>query len=239
VSVLESLYTAHLTIGGHAITWREIVGNAFGLASAVGGLRRRVWAWPVGVLGNALLFTVFLGTALSSGMGAPLYGQASRQVFFIVVSVYGWVRWRRQRVDGGEGDAVAVVPRWADARERALLVGTALPAVVLCFLIFRGIGAGFPVPWWYYLADSWIFVGSIAATYAMARGWVEFWLCWICVDAVGIPELLHFNYYPSAVLYGVYGAFVLYGLVAWRRLVREQLLPIVGDPGRGVDVARV
>jgi nicotinamide mononucleotide transporter len=238
VSVLESLYTAHLTIGGHAITWREIVGNAFGLASAVGGLRRRVWAWPVGVLGNALLFTVFLGTALSSGQGAPLYGQASRQVFFIVVSVYGWVRWRRQQGSGAAGGD-AVVPRWASGRERALLLGTALAAVGVCFLIFRAVGAGFPVPWWYFLADSWIFVGSIAATYAMARGWVEFWLCWICVDAVGIPELLHFSYYPSAVLYGVYGAFVLYGLVAWRRLVREQPLPIVGDPARGVDVAPV
>lgn len=216
MSTLATLYAAHLTIAGHEITWREVVGNVFGLASATGGLRRRVWAWPVGMVGNLLLLTVFLGTALDTGQGAPLYGQAARQLFFLGLSTYGWVRWRRQR---GRG-TVAVTPRWARRRERVLLVGGALPAVALCFLVFRAVGAGFPVPWWYYLADSWIFVGSVAATYAMARGWVEFWLCWIAVDLVGVPELVHFGYYPSAVLYGVYAAFVVYGFVAWRRLVR-------------------
>ena len=52
MSVFTTLYDAHLTISGHDITWREIIGNAFGLASAVGGMRRRVWAWPVGIVGN-------------------------------------------------------------------------------------------------------------------------------------------------------------------------------------------
>ena len=40
--------------------WREILGNVFGFASAIGGLRRRVWAWPVGIVGNVLLFSVFI-----------------------------------------------------------------------------------------------------------------------------------------------------------------------------------
>ena len=41
MSLFTDLYDAHLTIGGHAITWREIVGNGFGLASAIGGMRRK------------------------------------------------------------------------------------------------------------------------------------------------------------------------------------------------------
>jgi nicotinamide mononucleotide transporter len=227
MSVFTDLYEAHLTIGGHDITWREIVGNAFGLASAVGGLRRKVWAWPVGIVGNILLFTVFLFTATQGDHGgSPLYGQAGRQVFFVVVSVYGWMRWRQnQRTGTG---APAVVPRWATRRERAGYLGAAAAGVVVSYLAFRAIGAGFPVThWWYYWADAWIFVGSIVATYAMARGWVDFWLCWIAVDLVGVPELLYFRFYPSAVLYGVYGALVIYGFVAWRRIARAAT---VADP---------
>jgi nicotinamide mononucleotide transporter len=91
------------------------------------------------------------------------------------------------------------------------------------FFVFRSIGAGFPAPWWYYLADAWIFVGSIAATYAMARGWIEFWLCWIAVDLVGVPELIYFKFYPSAALYGIYAVFVIWGFFVWRRSQREQL----------------
>jgi nicotinamide mononucleotide transporter len=62
----------------------------------------------------------------------------------------------------------------------------------------------------------------MVATYAMARGWVDFWLCWLAVDIVGVPELLYFKFYPSAVLYGVYGAFVIWGFVAWLRIARAE-----------------
>jgi nicotinamide mononucleotide transporter len=223
MSVFQDLYDAHLTIAGHAITWREILGNAFGLASAVGGMRRRVWAWPVGVVGNVLLFTVFFFTATSSDHGgSPLYGQAGRQIFFVVVSVYGWIRWRQNQRTGGAG-APPVVPRWAVPRERVIYLALWVIGVLLCWAAFRAIGAGFPVThWWYYWADAWIFVGSMVATYAMARGWVDFWLCWLAVDLVGVPELLYFKFYPSAVLYGVYGAFVVWGFVAWLRIARTE-----------------
>ena len=46
------------------ILWREIIGNGFGLASALLGMRRKVAAWPIGIVGNVLLFTVFVGSAM-------------------------------------------------------------------------------------------------------------------------------------------------------------------------------
>ena len=70
--------------------------------------------------------------------------------------------------------------------------------------LFSVIGAGWPAPRWYFWCDAWIFVGSIVATYAMARGWIDFWLAWIAVDLVGVPLLVHSGFYPSAVLYAVY-----------------------------------
>ena len=70
------------------------------------------------------------------------------------------------------------------------------------------------------------------ATYAMARGYVDFWLCWIAVDLVGVPELLHFHFYPSAVLYGIYGAFVIWGFFAWLRVARTE------GPARGAAAPR-
>jgi nicotinamide mononucleotide transporter len=229
MNVLNWLFDAQLDIGDQHILWREIIGNAFGLASAVGGMRRRVWAWPVGIVGNVLLFTVFLGVAFGNPQGQTLYGQAGRQIFFIVVSVYGWWRWRQAAHSGGTN--AAVTPRWATGAERTTLILGGAAAVAVCYFVFRAIGAGFPAQWWYYLADSWIFVGSILATYAMARGWIEFWLCWIAVDLVGVPELLHFKFYPSAVLYGIYGVFVIWGFFVWWRVYRQEgAAPTPSDP---------
>ena len=228
MSAINWLFDAQLTIAGHAILWREILGNFFGLASAILGMRRKVWAWPVGIVGNVMLFTVFLGVAFSNPQGATLYGQALRQVFFIITSIYGWWRWHENAKTDATG--AAVEPRWATARERMIFIPAALVAVVVCFVIFRAVGAGFPAPWWYYLADSWIFVGSMLATYAMARGWVEFWLCWIAVDLVGVPELLHFRYYPSAILYAVYAAFVIWGFIVWLGISRTVTPQRLADP---------
>ena len=125
MNIFERLFDAQLSIAGHPIFWREVVGNVFGFASAIGGMRRRVWAWPVGIVGNAILFTVFFGVAFANPQGETLYGQAGRQVFFIITSIYGWWRWdqirrrrggaRRRRAGGhpavGDDAGARAVPR--------------------------------------------------------------------------------------------------------------------------------
>jgi nicotinamide mononucleotide transporter len=228
MSSLSSLYDAHLTISGHPITWREIVGNAFGFASAVGGLRRRVWAWPVGIVGNVLLFTVFIAATFDAHAQQPLFGQAGRQVFFILTSVYGWWRWNEHRkarelaTGGSAAGAPAITPRWASVNERVAYLVTAAAGVLLFQWVFSVIGAGWPAPRWYFWCDAWIFVGSMVATYAMARGWNDFWLAWIAVDVVGVPLLWHSHYYPTAILYVVYGALVVWGFVVWLKATREE-----------------
>ena len=158
-NLFTTLLNATLYIGGYPILWREIVGNLFGLASAVGGMRRRVWAWPVGIVGNVLLFTVFFAVAFSTPQHTTLLGQAGRQVFFVITSVYGWWRWRANQ-RSGDPQAPAVSPRWATARERvAYLLGWAVGVVVVQWAM-NHIGLGYPAAWWQYTcAAVWRFRG--------------------------------------------------------------------------------
>lgn len=211
---LRWLLDARLELAGSAVLWREIVGNVFGLASVLLGLRRVVWVWPVGMAGNALLFTVFLGGVFATPQAVDLYGQAGRQVFFFAVSIYGWWRWSRTRRQGTLPDSGAVAPRWATGRERLALAGGAALGVAVAYPVLAALGSWGPLP------DAWILVGSLLATYGMARGFVEFWLIWIAVDAVGVPLLLNGAFYPSAAMYGVYGLFCVWGFVSWLRTSR-------------------
>jgi nicotinamide mononucleotide transporter len=219
------LLDARLHIAGSDILWREIVGNVFGLASALLGLRRLVSAWLVGMIGNALLFTVFLGGAFATPQAVDLYGQAGRQVFFFTVSAYGWWRWSVNRRRGVVPDGGAVVPRWATGRERLGLLGAAVLGVAVAYPVLAALGSWGPLP------DAWILVGSLLATYGMARGWMEFWLIWIAVDAVGVPLLLAGGFYPSAAMYAFYGGFCVWGFVAWLRTSRAfAARPTPGSP---------
>jgi nicotinamide mononucleotide transporter len=222
MGALRWLLDARLEVAGSAVLWREVVGNVFGLASALLGMRRLVWAWPIGIVGNILLFTVFLGGAFATPQAVDLYGQAGRQVFFFAVSLYGWWRWSRTRRQGTAPDAGAVVPRWATTRERVGFVVVAVVGTALAYPVLAALGSWGPLP------DSWILVGSLLATYGMARGWVEFWLIWIAVDAVGVPLLLQGRFYPSAAMYGVYGLFCAWGFVSWMRT--SLALRRVGEP---------
>ena len=216
MSFFEHLLNAQLTIGDQHLLWREIIGNLFGLASALGGMRRKVWSWPVGIVGNILLFTVFLGSWFGMAGDHPdMLGQAGRQIMFIGVSIYGWRRWNETRKSGTE--AVAVHPRWASWGARLGLVAAMAAGTLILSPIFRALGSWEPV--W---TDAWIFTGSVLATYGMAKGWVEFWLIWIAVDAVGVPTLFRAGYYATGLMYAFYGVFTIIGFVVWWRIHRRE-----------------
>lgn len=212
----RAAYDATFLVGDQQIYWREVIGNLFGLTSALGGLRRKVWAWPVGIVGNILLFTVFMGSWFGDAGRADMLGQAGRQIMFIAVSTYGWYRWRQTQRVGGVG-TVAVHPRWASWRARVGLVTGMLAGTLLLTPLFRALGSYEPV--W---ADAWIFTGSVLATYGMAKGWVEFWLVWVAVDLVGVPLLFSAGYWATAMMYLIYGAFTLVGFFEWWRISRRE-----------------
>ncbi|MEI8412494.1 MULTISPECIES: nicotinamide riboside transporter PnuC [unclassified Kribbella] len=207
--MIDWLLHAEVTIAGSPVLVREIVGNVFGLGSALFGMRRLMAAWPVGIVGNVLLFTVFVGGIFDTPQDKDLWGQAGRQVFFALVSLYGWYRWYQTRHGGA---AKAVQPRWATARERLELLGLAVGLYAISYFVLRELGSWGP-QW-----DAWILTGSILATYGMARGFVEFWLIWIAVDVVGVPLLIQAKFYPSATMYIVYGFFCVIGFASWWRI---------------------
>ncbi|MHA7277145.1 nicotinamide riboside transporter PnuC [Arthrobacter sp. Hz1] len=214
---LRWLFEAQIPVAGSALLLREVFGNIFGLLSALGGMRRKLWAWPVGIVGNVLLLTVFLGSFFGGADAANLLGQAGRQIMFIAVAVYGWRQWRAS----SEPDGYAITPRWAPRRARIGLVAGMILGTVALTPLFRMLGSYEPV--W---ADAWTFVGSLLATIGMAKGWVEFWLIWVAVDVVGVPLLFSAGYYASAFMYLCYGIFTLIGFFVWMR-ARDRSKPRV------------
>jgi nicotinamide mononucleotide transporter len=202
-----------VTIAGSPVLIREIVGNVFGLASALFGMRRLVAAWPVGIVGNVLLFTVFIGGIFDTPQDKDLWGQAGRQVFFALISLYGWYRWYQSRHGGA---AAAVQPRWATARQRFELLGIGVVLYAIAYVVLKALGSWGP-QW-----DAWILTGSILATYGMARGFVEFWLIWVAVDVVGVPLLVQAKFYPSATMYVIYGLFCVLGFASWWKIQNRE-----------------
>ena len=219
MNIITWFFETNINFGSKSIAIREIVGGTLGLTSAILGARRKVSAWPVGILGDALLFTVFLGAvfAYADQPSANFYGQASRNLLLIIVSVYGWIRWARHQRDNGKSQP-PVSPRWTTSRERAFLAPIVVIFYILSMQIFKALGESGT----WLLVDTWIFTGTALATFGMSRGYVEFWLVWVAVDFVGVPFAFKNGYYPTGTLYAIYLPFVIWGFSSWLRISKRE-----------------
>ncbi|GAA3775346.1 nicotinamide riboside transporter PnuC [Streptomyces phyllanthi] len=187
------------TLFGQRIIWTDMVGNIFGLAALALGWRRSIWTWPVQFLAGLVLFGAFAG---------HLTGSAGKQVVVMAVAVYGWWQWNRGQGQTGDG---SIAVRFATWRERGYLIGGA----ALGTLAVGGLFTAYPALSWDPWPDAYIFVGTIVAMYAQARGMVEFWFAWLLVDLVGVPLNFANGYAFSAFVYIIYGALVLWGMRDW------------------------
>jgi nicotinamide mononucleotide transporter len=192
---------------GQTIKWADLLGNLLGLATVGFALRRSLWTWPVQIASAILLF--------GATSAAHLGGSAARQVALGGMAVYGWYRWSAVREERAE-----VKVRWASWAERGVLVGVfAAGTVAFAWLLTVTHSSWAPKP------DAYIFIGSLVATAAQAKGYVEFWLVWIAVDVVGVPLNFQNGLPVSGMIYGVYGAIVVAGLWQWILKARAHHLP--------------
>ncbi|WP_103502416.1 MULTISPECIES: nicotinamide mononucleotide transporter family protein [Streptomyces] len=200
MSLLDQLNATAFETMGQSIKWSDMVGNLCGLAALALGWRRSIWTWPVQLLSGLILISAYASAQLSGGVG--------KQLLVVVVAVWGWRQWLRSGRDSGDGQ---VSIRFATWRERALLAGGA----VLGTAAVGGLFTIWPQLSWNPWPDAYIFVGTLVAMVAQARGLVEFWFAWLLVDLVGVPLAFSSGLAFSGLVYIVYFVLVLWGMRAW------------------------
>jgi nicotinamide mononucleotide transporter len=208
---VNSLNSEAFTLFGQHILWSDMIGNIFGLAALALGWRRSLWTWPVQFVSGLVLFAAFYG---------HLTGSAGKQAVVMAVAAYGFWQWNRGRGEDGDGH---IAPRFATWRERAALVGAAAVGTVVVALLFTA----FPKLSWDPWPDAYIFVGTVVAMYAQAKGMVEFWFAWLLVDLVGVPLNFANGYAFSGFVYVIYGALVLWGMRDWWLRSRRSPRPVL------------
>ncbi|MGR8011693.1 nicotinamide mononucleotide transporter family protein [Streptomyces hypolithicus] len=195
---------------GQHIMWSDMIGNTIGLIALALGWRRSIWTWPAQFLSGVILVAAYGAAHLSGGVG--------KQLLVIGVAVWGWRQWQRGRQQAQDG---SIAIRFATWRERGLLLGGA----VVGTLAVGGLFTLYPSLSWSPWADAYIFVGTLVAMVAQARGLVEFWFAWLLVDLVGVPLAFSSGLAFSGFVYVVYLALVLWGAYDWWQRSRASATP--------------
>ncbi|RST16943.1 nicotinamide riboside transporter PnuC [Streptomyces sp. WAC05374] len=188
------------TAFGQHILWSDMIGNTIGLIALALGWRRSILTWPAQLLSGVILIAAYASAHLSGGVG--------KQLLVIGVAAWGWRQWSRGRQQAQDG---SIAVRFASWKERGLLLGGA----ALGTLAVGGLFTLYPALSWSPWADAYIFVGTLVAMVAQARGLVEFWFAWLLVDLVGVPLAFSSGLAFSGLVYVIYFALVLWGMRDW------------------------
>ena len=185
------------------MTSLEWIAAVLGLACVALAVRRSLWTYAFGVASTGLLAVVVFD--------ARLYSQALLQLFFVAINGYGFVTWRRAKVESG-----TVPVERMTLREAWLWLAAAVAATLLAALAMRvSTDAAQPA------LDAGIAVASVVAQLLMARRKLENWIVWIAVDIASVPLFLGQGLGIVAALYAVYLALAIWGLIDWMRAFRR------------------
>lgn len=177
-----------------------------GVGYAVLAAMRNRLCWISGAVSSA-------AAAVAAGLRL-LPMQSALQVFFVGMSVYGWVSWSRSSTD--HELAVGFWPL-------RLHLGVALVLIALTFLSAHLLATETNAAW--PLLDSLTTWFSLFATWLAARAKLENWLYWIAIDGV-LVYLFYVQQLPFLALLNVlFIGIASAGFVAWRRRFRAQVVP--------------
>jgi nicotinamide mononucleotide transporter len=165
-------------------------------------VRENVWNWPVQLISSALYVVVFFQ--------ARLFADTSLNVLYVALYLLGWYWWLR----GGENHGQLHINRLSMRLAVILtVVGAVATAVLTVFL--TSVRDAAP------LLDALTTVTSLIALFMTGRKLLESWWVWIAVNLVYIGLYVYKGLVLTAILYAIFAALSVVGLLNWRQLLAE------------------
>ena len=182
------------------MSWTEALGFALALVMVVCSIHERHWSWPLAMASSLLYFSVFRDNRL--------YAQASLQIVFAALALWGWWQWLQRSQDqrpsltirrmGARGwwlSAIALVLLW--------------PA--LAGLLIHHTDSD--VPWWDALPTALSLIGQVL----LGRKLIENWGVWLAVNILSMGLFAHKGLWLTCLLYLIFVAMSVMGWREWRK----------------------
>ena len=201
---MQPLFAAAFTLWGAPVTWVEIVAFVLSIAMVMLNMRVNPAAWPLAIISSLLYFALF--------WSSRLYGDASLQIFFAIIALWGWWQWLR----GTQADGHALQVRTLPARARWWLLAAmalAWPATGA----FLKTQTNTDVPWW----DAFPTAASLIGQWLLGRKYIENWLAWIVVNVVSVGLFAYKGLWLTTLLYSLFIAMSFAGWRAWQRMLPQ------------------
>ena len=203
LQALQPFFLPAFTLWATPVSWLEMVAFVLALVMVVMNMRVNPVAWPLACLSSLMYFALF--------WNSRLYGDASLQIFFAVVALWGWWQWLR----GTQADGVALQVRTLPERSRWWLLAALAAAWPVTGLFLKNF-TDTDVPWW----DAFPTAASVIGQWLLGRKYIENWLAWIVVNIVSVGLFAYKGLWLTTLLYTLFIAMSFIGWRAWQRMLK-------------------
>lgn len=174
----------------------EYIGLFSGILCVYLATQQNIFSWFFTIVSSIAYIVVFSYN--------DLHGLAVLQLFYIIISLYGWIFWKNSQK--------------MEIKIQALTHNQIL--FTLTSIVLLGGLTGFFLSKYtnsnLSYIDGMITIGGIVAQVLLSRKILQNWLLWIVLDAAIIPLYLYKGLYPTALLYGIYLYLAYKGYTEWK-----------------------
>ncbi len=204
----------------------EAAGFALAVVMVWCSIRELHWSWPLAIASSVMYFFVF--------RDSQLYGEASLQIVFALLAVWGWRQWLKQPAQPPlavlHDDAQACVIADADDQNHHNGASTGITRLSLrgrwltlaASLLLWPVLALFlkhytdtDVPWW----DGGVTALSLVGQYLLGRKVLENWGLWMVVNTLSMGLFAYKALWLTVLLYAIFAVMSVIGWRTWQRQI--------------------
>ena len=183
----------------------ELTAVFFGVVSVLYAKKNNVLVYPSGIIGSA----IFVYLLIKWG----LFGDFIINIFYVVMSVYGWYLWTRK----AEGKNLLNI---SQTNRKEKIIASIIFITVFIFIWIIYIAFDKFDNWTAYL-DTLTTAIFFSGMWLMAKRKIENWIFWIVGDIITIPLYFYKGLTMSSFLYLIYTFIAIAGYLAWRKSIEE------------------
>lgn len=203
--------------GVQNMSWPEALAVVFAIISVLCARANNIGVYPAGIAGILLSIYIFVGAAYK------LYPDAALNLYYLVMSIYGWYYWARKPAGKSSSSRGHTPITWCTSRElltAAVIFGVLWAGLYFWLSTYRINN----VP----LMDSFSSAMACAGMWLLAKRKIENWIALLIADAVDIGMFFVKKLILFSALNVFYIVIAILGFIAWKKLYRKEQLLTTG-----------
>ena len=207
--LIFDINTIAFSVLNYPISFVELIGTIFGMISVYFATKANILTWPTGIINELFLLILFFQV--------QLYADMMLQVYFFVITLFGWYNWRKK----SQNTTITLITLRAKVWIFSLIVIGTLISGYFFTNIHLYLPQFFRIPATYPYVNSLVMILSIIATILLAQKKLETWYLWIFIDVICVFLFFKKGIIFLAVEYFVFLGLASYGLLQWNKQLKN------------------